>query len=163
MAGIYRKKNSLIFGYFLKKNSNFFQYFIAKKLATVGLEEKIGSKSPDDATWQHEKKNQMSGLTPAWRQHDISATLGLELGLNWPEGQPVFVGLTPNPGLGSSLERHFFFTPPALGSAHRWSCSKRVLVIYQILSSFMLHSYACSVTHTVEETKTVVAFILRRA
>ncbi|CAL2249141.1 unnamed protein product [Prunus armeniaca] len=35
----------------------------------------------------------------------------LELGLNWPKGQPVFVGPTPNPGLGSSLESF----PPSLG------------------------------------------------
>ena len=57
MVGIYRKK-FINFWVFFKKNFDFFQYFIAKKLAAVGLEEKIRSESPDDATWQQEKTNQ---------------------------------------------------------------------------------------------------------
>ncbi|CAL2227613.1 unnamed protein product [Prunus armeniaca] len=53
----------------------------------------------------------------------IAMTSAPALGLNWPEGQPDFMGPTPNSGLGYTLELSFFFLPPAFGWAVRWSCS----------------------------------------
>ncbi|CAL8161681.1 unnamed protein product [Prunus armeniaca] len=70
-------------------------YFIAKKLAAVGLEEKIRSESPDDATWQQEK-NQISAAELAF-------------------GPARGGGSHTPPGLGCSARTPIFFFPPSLG------------------------------------------------
>ncbi|CAL2279886.1 unnamed protein product [Prunus armeniaca] len=75
---------------------------IAKKSSAVGLEENRQSERPDDDTC----------LLAVGGAHDvIPPPFGLKLGLKLPSGQPVFVGPTPNTGLGSSLELGFFFSP----------------------------------------------------